>query len=257
MFCKYCGSKMPENVKFCPNCGGSNEQPVGGSSQVNNQPVNNSPIPPQTVNNSTVNNHPMMNNTPKNNNTVLLIVLIIIGICAIAVPIILTTVNKDNEEEKTQENTNVNNEHEEEENEPEVEQPANIIEVQYSGYTFSIPKEYTYMEYEGNLALLPSDSSWLIMFVFSEGDFDVLKTQLDVLDSTLAGQYEMATSQYKTYQGHEYILTDFVSDGEKMQMILTDVGNDKILMSLLMPIETSVSFNDLFYIAFPIVTSVK
>lgn len=257
MFCKYCGSKMPENAKFCQNCGGSNEPITGGNAPVNNQPVVNNPIPPQPVNNPTMNNTPMTNNTPKKNNTILLIVLIIIGICAIAVPIILTAVNKGNDDEEIKENTNVNNEQKEEEKEPEVEYPTNTIEVQYSGYTFAIPKEYTYMEYEGNLALIPSDSSWIIMFVFSDGEFDVLKTQLDVLDDTLADQYENASSQYKTYQGYEYILTDFVSDGSKMQMILTDAGNGKILMTLTMPLDTSVTFNDLFEIAFPIAISVK
>ena len=95
------------------------------------------------------------------------------------------------------------------------------------------------------------------MFVFSDGEFDVLKTQLDVLDATLAEQYANASSQYKTYQGNEYILTDFVSDGSKMQMILTDVGNGKILMTLMMPLDTSVTFNNLFDIAFPIAIRVK
>lgn len=255
MFCKYCGSKMPENAKFCQNCGGQTES--NSNPQVN-VPVNNPVVNNQPVNNMPINNVPMTTNGPKNNN-MLLIILVIVGICAIAVPIILTVMNdSDKVEDSKKEDTTIKNEDKDEEPETEIEYPTtNTTSVQYSGYTFAIPNEYTYMEYEGNLAVLPSDSSWIVMFVFSDGEFDDLKTQLPVLDATLAEQYENASSEYKTYQGEEYILTDFVSDGSTMQMILTDAGNGKILMSLLMPIDASVTFDDLFYIAFPIVTSVK
>lgn len=250
MFCKYCGSKIPENAKFCQNCGGKLD--VNLSAQMSN---NNAVLTPNN-NSTSMNNIPMTNSTSKSNNTILLIFLIIVGICAIVVPIIFMGNDSLKEtENKSNEETNIKNE--EDKNEPEIEYPKDTTNVQYGGYTFEIPTEYTNMEYDGNLAVLPSDGSWIIMFVFSDANFNELKTQISLLDSMLSEQYPNASSEYKTYQGYEYILTNFTSDGKEMKMVLTDVGNDKLLMSLLMPMDTSVTFDDLFSIAFPIIINVK
>ena len=42
-----------------------------------------------------------------------------------------------------------------------------------------------------------------------------------------------------------------------MQIIITDAGNNKVLMTLIMPTSPSVTLEELFNLAFPIIMSVK
>ena len=103
MFCKYCGSKIPENAKFCQNCGGKLD--VNLSVQMSN---NNAVLTPNN-NSTSMNSIPMTNSASKSNNTILLIFLIIVGICAIVVPIIFMGNDSLKEtENKSNEETNIN-----------------------------------------------------------------------------------------------------------------------------------------------------
>lgn len=237
MFCKYCGQKNQENSKFCQNCGGKVEE------------QNNTNVTTNNIQNSV----PTINAPQKNDNKLILIIAVIIGICAIALPIIMMNGDKIEEKDyKDQDENKVDNSVE-----PEINHPVNTDKVQYGGYSFDIPYEYNKMEYEGNLLVYPNDSTWMIMFMFSDSNFYQLKEQTELIDVMLGAQYDNVSSVLKTHQGVEYILTDVMADGEEMQIIITDVGNNKVLMSLIMPMSNDVTFDELFNLAFPIIITVE
>ena len=164
MFCKYCGQKNQEHAKFCQNCGGKLEE------QITPSPAVNQTTPAATV-----------SIPQKNDNKLILIIAVIIGICAIALPIIF--MNKNNSEEKNdnkKEDTQVDNP-----TTPDIDTSVNNDKVQYGGYSFDIPYEYNKMEYDGNLAVYPNDSSWMMMFMFSESSFYELKNNTSLFDAMM------------------------------------------------------------------------
>lgn len=253
MFCKCCGSKLEPNSKFCQNCGSKME--------VNAQPpLNNSPIG--------INNY-VPNQPIKKNNSGLLIIMIILVMVISGVSIFMI-IRKENSNEEMrepiEENANINNESSNNtdnnnNNNNEVvepnQQPENTTEVEYGGYTFYLPEKYLNMEYEGNLTLYDMDSTWLIMFTISDSSYSELKLELTEFDKILSESYSDVKSTIKKHQGIEYISTTAKTDGNDIQMIMTDLDNSKILMTLMMPLVESVTFEQLFELAFPIITTVK
>ena len=65
MYCKYCGSELNKDAKFCTNC---------GANVVMDKPVMDNPTPP--VNNNVVNNVPQ--NNKKNSNVIFIIIIVLL-----------------------------------------------------------------------------------------------------------------------------------------------------------------------------------
>ncbi len=227
MNCKKCGTLMPENAKFCQYCGAQND--------INVMTINNNPMMSQPVNNDAM-NQPMMNQTMNNvplqpnkgsSNPLLFIILIIVGICAIAIPIVMVMIK------------------------------GNTREVEFNGYTFHIDKSYVDSIEDNSLAIRPANEDWFILFQTTAANYDELKTQIDSLDIIMGAQYEGSTTELKSYKGKEYILTTVNEQGIDMEILYTDLGNNEVLLTLLMPIDDSITFDELLDKAFPIIESVE
>lgn len=245
MYCKNCGVKNPENAKFCQNCGGRIENVVVSNNVlINNVPINNEPMNNVQINNPLVNNLPnngLIETQKKKGNPIFFLALIVFGICAITIPLFLGNKSQTTKEDNPIDQTS----------------SSETTQVKYNGYTFDIPKEYYYTYYEENLMIYSDTASWAIMFFINDNNFTNYKLQLDSLKSSFAEDYDGVQVSLENYQGYEYILVEYISDGQEIQMIMLEFDSDKTILIGLATYNSDVSFDSLFNIAFPIAIGAK
>ena len=267
MFCKNCGKKIAPNSKFCQYCG---QNLVDVNNSLNNGVLPNyNPIPNYTniPNQPIPNNPPIINNAlpqQNNGNPILVMMVVVFIILAVAIPVVVYFVNDDSENLKSKEPVRQET--------PEIEYPntqeptvPSIPEVDngttktinYSGYNYKLPLDYSYEEYEGNLIFYDNTEEWFVMVTVVEYNLDFYKKNIALVDAELSTDYEDVMSEIKTYQNIEYIETNFTNEGIKMRMLYTPLGSDETVLTMLMPIDNTIALNDLFKTVFPIVTTIE
>ncbi len=105
MFCKNCGAKLNEGVKFCQNCGSVVEGKTENSSSVVSTTSVNASNAPMPMNQPMMNTPQQPSGGKKKNDIILFVVIGIIGVALILVPIILT-MGKEKEIPATNTNSN-------------------------------------------------------------------------------------------------------------------------------------------------------
>ena len=268
MFCKNCGAKLNEGVKFCQNCGSVVEgKTENSSSVVSTTSVNASNAPM---------NQPMMN-TPqqpsggkKKNDIILFVVIGIIGVALILVPIILTMgkekeIPATNTNSNTGVNTNTNshsNTHSNFNTNTNTNTHSNHVftnsntnsgvntntnsntntntnsnsqgtkEVTLSGYTFQVPKQVIVEENDGDLTFTnlrtKNDESFLGI---TTDNYDKYKNSKELVKQQMQSTgLTVGEVTVQTYGGVEFIVIPVSQGSTQMVYGIAKLSPTEIAM---------------------------
>lgn len=205
MNCKKCGAPLTAGDQFCKNCG----QSVNGPIQNNNS----------------------------NGGSKLTIVLVVIIVLLVGV-VGYFLLNKNNTPTPSGDNEN---------NNPATPTTTKVqtYKINYSGYTFEIPNNYTYKTTTDGFTIVDDAETVAGFGSIVDGSYSVLKSRHAAFKTRLATAYTITNDGYKTYDGREYMVFEVVSNGQNVILALTKLDEVKTLSLSIANVNNTIDYKDL------------
>lgn len=202
MFCNYCGAQVASGANNCSNCGAS----VGMNNNMNNQGMN------QSMMNNNMMNQPMMNNnmmTNKGNNKNSIVILLTVAIClVVAVGTFVILSGKD--EDKKDNDVVV----------------VNTKNVDYNGFQYSIPTDYT-SYIDNNKLYIEKQNDWEILFSVGTGYYEQGNATL-ISENFKRNGLQVLNYSKKTYSGIEFMVFEVSYNNEIGIMAYAKASSNQI-----------------------------
>ncbi len=262
MFCKNCGAKLNEGVKFCQNCGSVVEGKTENSSSVVSTTSVNASNAPMPMNQPMMNTPQQPSGGKKKNDIILFVVIGIIGVALILVPIILTmgkekeipatntnsnTGVNTNTNSNTNTNTNTHSNHvftnsntnsgvntntNSNTNTNTNSNSQGTKEVTLSGYTFQVPKQVIVEENDGDLTFTnlrtKNDESFLGI---TTDNYDKYKNSKELVKQQMQSTgLTVGEVTVQTYGGVEFIVIPVSQGSTQMVYGIAKLSPTEIAM---------------------------
>ena len=234
MYCKYCGSELNKDAKFCTNC---------GASVVSDKPAINNPTPPvnnETPINNVVNNVPQ--NNKKNSNVIFIIIivllLILIGVVSAKlvidnfgnkrnsdIPVKIDENKKENDKDNKNDSiNNIKNDNDDKGSDYEI----------YNGYKFKKSSDYEFVVKDNNLIIYSNFIKIAYSTLILNGTLDDVDNNYEELMQNFASQgfteleYEKCSykgKEFGIFESNEAVIIFVpISSNKLMRFALFDTG---------------------------------